>query len=287
MPTKPAVAALTNLLSSVAIVVLNKLIFQTHRYSAPTTLTAVHFAVTSLGLRLLHAFGLVRVQSVNPLQLLRVSVLYAISIPLSNWSLLYNSVGFYQLSKIAIAPMVAVAESLVFSRAPSATAVIGIILTCVGIACTTVVEFRSNVFGTFLALAASSCTVAYQILTKQTTLESGVSGLDLVYHALPASTVILLVFALFTDGPHVALQALEYPLFPWVLGSAAVSLLTNWSMFALLGALQPLTYNVLGHAKTLAVLIVAVVFFTEPISPQKISGAAVAVVGMAIFSSAT
>jgi solute carrier family 35 protein E3 len=76
------------------------------------------------------------------------------------------------------------------------------------------------------------------------------------------------------------------PLLLGIMASGAVALVTNWSLFALLGALPPLTYNILGHAKTISILLIAFMFFGESMVMKRVAGIVTAVIGMVVFSMA-
>ena len=68
------------------------------------TLTALHMVVTDLALRLVSSFGVFERRALPPRPLWRVAVLTALVIGLFNLSLEANTVGFYQMSKLAVAP---------------------------------------------------------------------------------------------------------------------------------------------------------------------------------------
>jgi hypothetical protein len=67
-----------------------------------------------IGLRIFAAFGLFELKPVTVMQILPLAACYALCTPLSNLSLAFNSVGFYQMMKILTTPYVAVIESVFY-----------------------------------------------------------------------------------------------------------------------------------------------------------------------------
>ena len=100
-----------NLVSGVGVVLANKLVFTTARFSS-TALTACHYATNFL---LLLCLDVVRPSAesrrgggAEPLdrQLMFLTAVWAFHNALSNLSLSRNSVGLYQVSKILVTPLI-------------------------------------------------------------------------------------------------------------------------------------------------------------------------------------
>eukprot|EP00762_Andalucia_godoyi_P001856 ANDGO_06014.mRNA.1 putative membrane protein At1g06890 len=284
-----AAAAISNFTASVFLILFNKLLFRGTSFPFPTLLSCLHFLSTSLGLRVLQRFGIVHVQPSpsSPKQkrlLLIVAFAYAMSIPLNNATLLYNNVGFYQLSKVAIAPVAAFAEFFFLEKRFKKPALAGLVLTCAGVSLSTVDEVAVNPVGVVIAVLSILSTVAYQFLIRKASSSLKLSGLELVYHALPYSIAILLVLCPFADPLFSAQVDWTPKLVAQILTTCVLSVVLNWSLFALLGSVSPVTFNVMGHAKTVAVLLVAFLYFGEAWSLQKLCGLVIAIAGMIVFS---
>ena len=86
-----------NLVVNVSIVLVNKYVFQVFGFNYATTLTALHFWATAIGLRIMASQGLFTPKPVPLMKVLPIAAAYALSIPLSNLSLAFNSVGMYQM----------------------------------------------------------------------------------------------------------------------------------------------------------------------------------------------
>ena len=66
--------------------------------------------------------------------------------------------------------------------------------------------------------------------------------------------------------------------------SACLGLLVSLSTFLLIGATSALTYNIVGHTKTIMILVMGVVVFGDSVSSQKIGGIGLALCGVFWYS---
>jgi solute carrier family 35 protein E3 len=66
--------------------------------------------------------------------------------------------------------------------------------------------------------------------------------------------------------------------------SAALGLLVSLSTFLVIGATSSLTYNVVGHIKTVIILMGGCMFFGDTMPPKKAAGIAVAMGGIIWYS---
>jgi len=69
--------------------------------------------------------------------------------------------------------------------------------------------------------------------------------------------------------------------------SCSAAVLVNVSQFLVLGRFTAVTYQVLGHAKTICVLVVGYLFFGGQITGQQFVGMTMAVGGMMSYSQAS
>ena len=66
--------------------------------------------------------------------------------------------------------------------------------------------------------------------------------------------------------------------------SCMLAVLCNLSQYLCIGKFSAVTFQVLGHMKTVLVLILGYVLFTAPVSLKNMAGMGVAVVGMVLYS---
>ena len=83
---------------------------------------------------------------------LMFSVIGSISIATANLSLMLNTVGFYQIAKLLLAPFVCFVESTWFGKRFSVPVLMAILVTLIGVGIVTVNDVGSNLMGTIMAV---------------------------------------------------------------------------------------------------------------------------------------
>ena len=139
------VGALTlSVVSSVSIVIVNKYLISTLEFQYVTFLTAMHMIVTAVALRFAAKYNFLEPKEVERQALLRFSCINGISIAFLNLSLGFNSVGFYQMTKLAIIPCTVMMHTIYYGKKYSSSikGALGILLLGVGIA--TVTDMQLN-----------------------------------------------------------------------------------------------------------------------------------------------
>lgn len=92
---------ITNVAAVVGIVTANKLVFSRFNFHFGTMLTVIHFAFTSICLEVGKACGFIeRKSGVSWWKVLPLSIAFCGFVVLTNLSLQYNTVGFYQVTGI-------------------------------------------------------------------------------------------------------------------------------------------------------------------------------------------
>jgi solute carrier family 35 protein E3 len=79
------------------------------------------------------------------LQILPLAAAFVGYIVFWNLSLQLNSVGFYQLSKILIAPAIIILEAVWFSKLPSRLELAAVALLCIGVTLATVSDSEASI----------------------------------------------------------------------------------------------------------------------------------------------
>jgi len=123
-----AFGVMTNILSAISIVFLNKMIYVS--YSFPSmTLTLVHFIITSLALHICAWLDVFAPKRVALTSVLPLACSFCGFVVFTNLSLQYNTVGTYQLAKAMTTPVILFIQTTFYSKPTS----ISIILTTVSI----------------------------------------------------------------------------------------------------------------------------------------------------------
>ena len=128
--------------SSVGIVFANKVVFQVYNFKYGTLLTFMHFVFTFLGLEVCRRLGVFERKDVNIKSVLPLCVSFCGFVALTNLSLVYNSVGFYQLMKVLTTPLLVIIQTLFYGEHFSGLIKASLSLTCLGVAIATVTAVK-------------------------------------------------------------------------------------------------------------------------------------------------
>ncbi|KAF7833835.1 putative membrane protein [Senna tora] len=152
-----------SVVSSVSIVVCNKALISTLGFTFATTLTSWHLLVTFCSLHVALWLKLFEHKPFDARAVMGFGVLNGISIGLLNLSLGFNSVGFYQMTKLAIIPCTVLLETLFFRKVFSRSIQFSLIVLLLGVGIATVTDLQLNILGSFLSLLAIVTTCIAQI----------------------------------------------------------------------------------------------------------------------------
>jgi len=281
-----ALVILWNVVSSLACIFLNKMVFLTLNWPHGAALTAIHFYVTFLGVALCAAAGLFEVKRLPLRAVLGLSVSFSVFIVTMNLSLRHNSVGFYQLSKVVDTPVVYFIQSIFYHVHYGPQIKLSLVLVMLGVLIvTTTAEMRASWLGLFFAASGVTACSLYQVWvgTKQTELSA--NSMQLLLYQAPISALLLTVTLPLTEDLE-ALRAASYPgpLLAAILLSSLAALCVNVSVFTMIGRTSAMVYNVLGHAKFVGILIGGFLFFGEPVTSRVLLGVALTCAGLWAFS---
>jgi solute carrier family 35 protein E3 len=313
----PAVYGLANLSSVIAIVVANKLALKTHGFSFPVALTWCHTAFTALGMTLLARLALFERKGVPRRRAAPVACVYVGFLVLNNLSIQLNTVGFYQVSKIAITPVIVAIERVCYGKKASgrvlaATAVLlsGVLLCSVSDA-----QVAASPLAALVAAANVLVSALYQVWASTKQRELGVDGMQLLHQIAPPAVLMLGVMvpllepvgwgSVFGGGAAATTAAAAAaaattaaaPLRPtlltfdytapalfWIGLSSVLGLVVTATTFLFIGATSSLTYNVVGHLKTVGIVSAGVLFFREALSARRLVGLGLAMSGIVWYS---
>ncbi|XP_073009787.1 UDP-xylose transporter 3-like [Typha latifolia] len=277
-----------SVVSSVSIVICNKALISTLGFTFATTLTSWHLLVTFCSLHVALWMKLFEHKPFDPRAVMGFGILNGISIGLLNLSLGFNSVGFYQMTKLAIIPCTILLETLFFRKRFSRTIQFSLIILLLGVGIATVTDLQLNLLGSVLSMLAVFTTCIAQIMTNTIQKRFKVSSTQLLYQSCPYQALTLFIVGPFLDGLLTNLNVFAFNYTPQVLVfivlSCLISVSVNFSTFLVIGKTSPVTYQVLGHLKTCLVLTFGYVLLHDPFSWRNIVGILVALVGMVSYS---
>ncbi len=194
--------------------------------------------------------------------------------------------------KIAVAPTVIALEVLMFRRLPPVRIIASVLVVCAGIGVATVTDSQmaSNVLGIAVGVGATVMTALYQIWAGSKQKELKASSMQLLHAYTPQAALMLGILVPlcepmgFSAAHRTKGTLLGYHLTPAsaaaILLSAVLGLLVSLSTFLVIGATSSLTYNVVGHLKTVIILTGGCMFFGDTMPAKKFAGVCIAMLGI-------
>ncbi|KAG2333264.1 hypothetical protein Bca52824_004444 [Brassica carinata] len=263
----PTVALTFNFFVAISIIFMNKWVLKNIGFEFPVFLTFIHYIVAYLLMALLKSFSLLPApppsSKSSSLSLYTLGIVMSLSTGLANVSLKYNSVGFYQMAKIAVVALTVVS---------------------VGVAVATVTDLQFSLFGACVALAWIIPSATNKILWSNMQQRENWTALALMWKTTPITLLFLVSMIPFLDPPG----ALS---FDWSLAntsaifvSAFLGFFLQWSGALALGATSAITHVVLGQFKTCVLLLGNFYIFGSNSGVVSVCGAVVAIIGTSLYT---
>ncbi|KAF2196272.1 TPT-domain-containing protein [Delitschia confertaspora ATCC 74209] len=278
-----------NTFSTLGIVFLSKRVFSDAQlHNCQLMVVMWHFTATGLVLYFatkapLRAFKPVRL---NPWDMLPVCAFFAGYVVLGNLSLTFNSIGFYQLSKVMTTPCVVFLNFILFRKTVTRYMLASIVVTCMGVALTIKGDTKTQMLGIIIACMAFSSTALYQIWIGKKIEDFAVSGPQLLLNQAPISVLLLIPFVPFFDSiPDLSLVPTNI-LFS-VFASGTFASLYNLSQFLIIGRTSALTFNIVSHIKSILILTIGWYSEGTRLSTREMCGVALALSGGWVYSHLT
>ncbi|KAI7992266.1 UDP-xylose transporter 1 [Camellia lanceoleosa] len=258
--------------SSVSIVICNKALMSFLGFPFATTLTSWHLMVTYCSLHVAQHFNFFESKAVDMNTVMLFGILNGVSIGFLNLSLGFNSIGFYQMTKLAIIPFTVLLETIFLKKQFSQKIKFSLFLLLVGVGIASITDLQLNFVGAILSLLAIITTCVGQILTNTIQKRLNVSSTQLLYQSAPFQAAIL-----FVSGPWVDQCLTKQNVFAHKYSPIVLHILV-------IGKTSPVTYQVLGHLKTCLVLAFGYTLLHDPFTSRNIIGILIAILGMALYS---
>ncbi|RLM80695.1 putative membrane protein [Panicum miliaceum] len=274
--------------SSVAIVICNKALISTLGFPFATTLTSWHLMVTFCTLHVAQRLRFFEAKAIDGQTVVLFGLLNGTSIGLLNLSLGFNSIGFYQMTKLAIIPFTVLLETIFLKKRFSETIKFSLLVLLLGVGIASVTDLNLNFLGSILSGLAIATTCVGQILTNTIQRKLKVSSTQLLYQSAPYQAAILFATGPFVDqlltSRSVFAHKYTFPVVGFIVLSCLIAVSVNFSTFLVIGTTSPVTYQVLGHLKTCLVLSFGYTLLRDPFTARNILGILVAIFGMALYS---
>ncbi|KAB1207661.1 UDP-galactose transporter 2 [Morella rubra] len=279
-----------NVVSSVGIIMANKQLMSSSgfAFAFATTLTGFHFSVTALVGMVSNATGYSAPKHVPMWELVWFSIVANTSITGMNLSLMLNSVGFYQISKLSMIPVVCVMEWIIHGKRYSKEVKMAVAVVVVGVGICTVTDVKVNAKGFICAFVAVLCSSLQQISIGSLQKKYSVGSFELLSKTAPIQAVSLLVLGPVVDyyltGNLLPNYNLSAGAVFFILLSCSLAVFCNMSQYLCIGRFSAVSFQVLGHMKTVCVLTLGWLLFDSELTLKNILGMLLAVTGMVIYS---
>ncbi|TVU38203.1 hypothetical protein EJB05_11560 [Eragrostis curvula] len=318
-----------NVVSSVGIIMANKQLMSAagYAFSFATTLTGFHFTVTALVGWISNATGYSVSKHVPLWELVWFSLVANTSITGMNLSLMLNSVGFYQISKLSMIPVVCFMEWVLNSKHYTTKVISAVVVVAAGVGICTVTDVEVNAKGFICACVAVFCTSLQQIVSffpyspsscldifpphcaflfricrmivvgASTIIcntigsfqkKYNIGSFELLSKTAPIQAISLIILGPFVDYYLNGRSLLNYnfsggAIF-FILLSCSLAVFCNMSQYLCIGRFSATSFQVLGHMKTVCVLILGWILFDSALTVKNILGMLLAVMGMVVYS---
>ncbi|XP_073066227.1 UDP-rhamnose/UDP-galactose transporter 6 [Primulina eburnea] len=287
-----AAAWMFNVVTSVGIIIVNKALMATYGFSFATTLTGLHFATTTFMTLVLRWLGYIQASHLPYPELLRFILFANFSIVGMNVSLMWNSVGFYQIAKLSMIPVSCLLEVVFDKIRYSRDTKLSIMVVLLGVAVCTVTDVSVNTKGFVAAFIAVWSTSLQQYYVHFLQRKYSLSSFNLLGHTAPAQAGTLLLLGPFLDywltNKRIDAFNFNLPSVAFLVASCTIAVGTNLSQFICIGRFTAVSFQVLGHMKTILVLILGFLFFgKEGLNLHVVFGMIIAVVGMIWYGNAS
>lgn len=257
-------------------------------FNFPVALSLIHYIAAWALMAVLRALYLLPIappsKSTPFSSLFALGAVMSFSTGLANISLKHNSVGFYQMAKIAVTPTIVVAEFILFQKKVSFRKVITLAVVSFGVAVATVTDLEFNFFGACVAVAWIIPSAVNKILWSNLQQSGNWTALALMWKTTPITIFFFLVLMPLLDPPGLLSFNWNFKNSSAVMVSALFGFLLQWSGALALGATSALSHVVLGQFKTIVIMISGYLVFNSDPGLTSLCGAVIALGGMSVYT---
>ncbi|CAD5176703.1 nucleotide-sugar uncharacterized transporter 2-like [Musa acuminata AAA Group] len=284
----PFVAMTFNFIVAVGIIMANKVVMGKVGFNFPVALSLIHYVTSWLLMAIFKALSLLPASppsKATPFSsLFLLGAVMSLATGLANVSLQHNSVGFYQMAKIAVTPTIVLAEFMIFNKKVSIHKVITLAIVSISVAVATVTDLEFNFFGACVALAWIVPGAINKILWSNMQQTGNWTALALMWKTSPITIFFFVALMPLLDPPGVLSFNWNWNNVAAIIISALFGFLLQWSGALALGATSATSHVVLGQFKTCVIMLGGYVFFNSDPGMISLCGAVVALSGMSFYT---
>jgi solute carrier family 35 protein E3 len=274
-----------NIVASTSVVIINKWIFNQDKFQFATLLTVIHFACTYLALEVAANQNLFKKKRIAPTTMAPLCTAFCGFVLLTNLSLQFNSVSFYQCAKILTTPCIAAMQYYLYHTVFSYRIKLTLTIICLGVAIASITDLELNLVGTVIALLAVFVSSLYQVWVGGKQKEFDVDAWQLLHNQAPLSALgLVFLVPLFDNMGNLRQVQVTVALLWHIFLSILSAIALNLSTFMIIGRTSAVTYNVAGHLKTVLVLLFGFSIFHYPMVLKNLLGISITLIGVFMYS---
>lgn len=279
--------------SSTSLILLMKQVKRHLSCKYTTTLSTFHFLSTWTLLEIFAFFGLIRRFEQIPFRKrFNLAFLVMTSIVGMNFNLAANSIGFYQMSKLCCIPYMLIWNTFVNKMTYTKKEVLSLSILLFGVGLFSVSDVEVNLLGTIYAVISIVSTAHNQMITHDLQKEYSLNGPELQLAIMPEEFSLGLISATLLENisdDSFATSELSLNDIFLLLGTCFFAIGVNMATFGLIGKTSSVTYQVVGHVKTILLLIFGYIFFPSPWEStsqmlRAVSGIIIALIGVFMYT---
>jgi len=280
--------------TATALILINKQVMNNYGFEYPTFLTAYHFGLGLLVLNVMVNFGFISADFSVPKMLRWTTGAFGVgSIVFLNLNLKVNSIGFYQLSKLSNIPMMVIYKFIFKGMKTPLESLLSLAVLLVGLALFTVNDVEFHYLGFAIAAVAITSTTVFQSRSAFMQGEYGITGPQLNHIVALPEFVLCSLAALAgeaTGAKGIVNHVFQGPELGLVLLTGLLAVYGNIIGFIMLGKLGPVTFQVIGHVKTILVFVFGLMMFPPKVQEsnaqkgKKIAGLIVSMIGVILYT---
>lgn len=124
----------------------------------------------------------------------------------------------------------------------------------------------------------------HQILVEHNQNIHDCNSLQLLFYQAPLSGLLLLCIVPFVEPLTDLEQFMNYNTILLILACGVIAFFVNITVYWVIGNLSPVTYNMIGHSKSLFIILVGSFIFRERFNQQQLFGLGFTMFGVFMYS---
>jgi solute carrier family 35 protein E3 len=281
-----ALYVLFNIVSVVGVVAVNKMLYRDYELQQPTCLMTFHFLCTWLFVMLAKRLRWFTEKRIDVGNYVRLGLAQCCSVVFVNLSLVHNSIGMYQVLKFSNVLMMCWIEYVWKAKLYSLQVYLSLAALVAGITAATVTDVELRWLGFTYGMLGCLSTAVYQILNKSIQQDFDVSPLQILEFEQPFTALFAALFALVTeDVGHLAkLDYTDGGFVTLLLVSGFFAFGVNVTCYLIIGKTTPITYAVVGHTKTIFILLFGILWMKDSWTWKSGSGLLIAFAAIVAYT---